>query len=187
MLYHAWLVIQICYSGFPREQWSARLVRRYKSTLIFVWQSSSQPLTRGQKVQSRRGREICKKVLHFREEKEKWIFFSQVSRGEISVPNSSYKLFFVKIWSKDGRFLGKNTRKIQSFCDSVAFYSVIETGTKSQKLRGKRYVFLKSLVFRNLRNWEEKEKFFSESWKSRRERDLCFWISAIEKRTRIFS
>ena len=140
-----------------------------------------QSLTRGQKVQSRRGREICKKVLHFREEKEKWIFFSQVSRGEISVPNSSYKLFFVKIWSKDGRFLGINTRKIQSFCDSVAFYSVIETGTKSQKLRGKRYVFLKSLVFRNLRNWEEKEKFFSESWTLKRERE---WIKKSHKSRR---
>ena len=85
------------------------------------------------------------------------------------MPNSSYKLFFVKIWSKDGRFLGINTRKIQSFCDSVAFYSVIETGTKSQKLRGKRYVFLKSLVFRNLRNREEKEKLIKKSHKSRRE------------------
>ena len=162
MLYHAWLVIQICYSGFPREQWSARLVRRCKSTLIFVWQSSSQPLTRGQKVQSRRGREICKKVLHFREEKEKWIFFSQVSRGEISVPNSSYKLIFVKIWAKDGRFLGKNTGKIQVFM-LMSSFSVIETGKKSQKLREKRYLFLKHFVLGNIRNWEENEKFFSES------------------------
>ena len=31
---------------------------------------------------SRREREICKKVLHFREEKENGIFYSQVSRGE---------------------------------------------------------------------------------------------------------
>ena len=31
---------------------------------------------------SRREREICKKVLLFREGKEKWIFFSQISRGD---------------------------------------------------------------------------------------------------------
>ena len=100
---------------------------------------------------SRREREICKKVLLFREEKEKWIFFSQVSRGDSSLPNSSYKLIFVKIRAKDGCFLGKSTGKIEVFAILTSF-SEIETGKKSQKLREVRYLFLKNLVFINLRN-----------------------------------
>ena len=84
------------------------------------------------------------KVLLFREEKEKWIFFSQVSRGDSSVPNSSYKLILVKIQAKDGRFLGKSTGKIQVFVILTSF-CVIETGKKSQKLRKVIYLFLKNI------------------------------------------
>ena len=43
---------------------------------------------------------------------------------EPSVPNSSYRLIFVKIWAKYGHFFGKktgeNTGKIQA-CDFVVF------------------------------------------------------------------
>ena len=67
------------------------------------------------------------------------------------MPNSSYEQIFVKIWAKDGRFLGKNTGKIQVFV-ILSSFSVIETEKTSQKLRGKRYLFLKNLVLRNLRN-----------------------------------
>ena len=95
---------------------------------------------------SRREREICKKVLLFREEKEKWIFFSQVSRGEISVPNSSYKLTFVKIWAKDGRFLGKNTGKIQVFV-ILSSFSVIETGGKISEIERKNIFISKKSCF----------------------------------------
>ena len=221
-----------------------------------------QALTRGQKVQSRREREIWNSFLQFGEEKEnseipfssfekgkrnlqkaspllrrerEWHFlFSGFERrkrnfeknlkfreekSEIPYPsfekrkrNLQKRFFSIEkrkrnrysflkfieeiavcpilhpssfLW-KDGRFFGKSTGKIQVFVILTSF-CVIETGKKSQKLREVRYLFLINLVFKNLRNWEEKEKFFSESWKSRRERDLCFWISSIEKRKRIFS
>ena len=69
--------------------------------------------------------------------------------------------------------------------------------SNSDRNRGKRKISIskkswnsrreRELFFRNLINWEEKEKIFSKSWKSRRERDLCFWISSTEKRKRFFS
>ena len=95
---------------------------------------------------SRRERENCKKVLLFWEEKEKWILFSQVSRGEISVPDSSYKLIFVKIWAKDGRFLGKNTGKIQVFV-ILSSFSVIETGGKISEIERKKIFISKKSCF----------------------------------------
>ena len=161
----------------------SQILRREEKSEIPYPSFEKRNLQKGSPL-SRREREICKKVLLFREEKEKWIFFSQVSRGDSSVPNSSYKLIFVKIRAKDGRFLGKSTGKIQVFAILTSF-SVIETGKKSQKLREVRYLFLKNLVFKNLRNWEEKE-IFSQNLENREENEICVSESRQSRREREF-
>ena len=96
----------------------------------------------------------------------------------------------MKIRAKDGRFLGKSTGKIEVFA-ILTYFSVIETGKISQKLRELRYLFLKNLVLKiseiekrrrnfsqNLENREENEICVSESHQSRRERE--FFLKHLE-------
>ena len=91
---------------------------------------------------SRREREICKKVLHFREEKENGIFYSQVSRGDGE--------FFTKIsnfekWREIWNSFLKFREEREKFAKKFSFF-------EKEKRNG--YSFLK---FR-----EEKENFENE-------------------------
>ena len=65
---------------------------------------------------SRREREICKKVLHFREEKENGIFYSQVSRGEreifTKISNSEKKR---EIWNSFLKFREEKEKFAKEF------------------------------------------------------------------------
>ena len=57
----------------------------------------------------RREREIWKSVLHFREEEEKWILFSQDSRGEMRISTRLFEKFSL------------SAKLCQSYCDSQSF------------------------------------------------------------------
>ena len=124
------------------------------------------------------------------------------------MPNSSYKLIFVK---RRALFRQKY-RQNSSFCDSDVFLcnrnreeiSEIERSKifiskescfyKSQKLRREGKNFLRifkiekrtRFVFLNLINREEKENFFLKILKIENRKRMAIKISQIEKRSRIF-
>jgi len=80
---------------------------------------------------------------------------------------------------------GQKYRQNSSFCDSVVFYSVIETGKKSQKLRGKRYLF-KKILFLGISEIEKRRRNFSQNLENREENENFFLkILKIEKRKRM--
>ena len=93
-------------------------------------------------------------------------------------------MFFVIIWAKDERFLGKNTGKIQVFV-ILSSFSVIETGKKSQKLRGKIYLF-KNILFLGISEIEKRRRNFSQNLENREENEICVSESQQSRREREF-
>ena len=79
----------MCGAVFDREAKKSNWKEKEKFEIIF---SNLEKRKRTLKLLSpvlRREREICKKVLHFREEKENGIFYSQVLRGEREILKKS--------------------------------------------------------------------------------------------------
>ena len=125
-----------------------------------------QSLTRGQKVQSRREREIFFSFLQFWEEKEK---------PEIPFPSFERRKRYLKKWFS---ICEKRKRKGFSF---IKFREETENFVnKSPISRREREIWNSFPQF-----WEEKEKFGKGSPLWRREREMDIIFSRFERRKRI--